>query len=222
MVSFIHSNDFITYIGSTIYGTKTIALCVANVTTLGRTNSITDFVSAEITSTPYSRATGSFTAGTYDTGSDQRYEMPNVSLVFSPTGGAIQFQTVFTILGGSTTGSKNFAPSNIDTSTDIITINNHGYANGDKLIFTPDNSSTLPSGISASTQYTVNNVTTNTFKLTGVDITTTGTGTFRARNVNGQLLSYYVEPSPVTLNDGDSRTYLLSSAILNTGYVTGV
>ena len=66
-------------------------------------------------------------------------------------------------------------------TTDIITSNSHGFSGGEILRLTT--STTLPAGLSASTDYYVRDVTTNTFKLsatpdgTPVDITDTGTGT---------------------------------------------
>lgn len=65
--------------------------------------------------------------------------------------------------------------------TDVITSNAHGMVEGD-LVFV-STTTTLPAGLSASTNYYVIDPTTNTFKLSAtrggssVDITTTGTGT---------------------------------------------
>jgi hypothetical protein len=66
-------------------------------------------------------------------------------------------------------------------TTDIITANGHGFANGDRVRFTT--TTTLPAGLAINTTYFVRDATTNTFKVsatdggTAVDITDTGTGT---------------------------------------------
>lgn len=69
----------------------------------------------------------------------------------------------------------------VDAATDVVTSNAHGLSDGD-LIFV-SSGTTLPAGLSASTNYYVTQVTTNTFKLQAnlggpiVDITDAGTGT---------------------------------------------
>ena len=66
-------------------------------------------------------------------------------------------------------------------TTDIITSNAHGLSEGDCV--TVSSTTTLPAGLSASTNYYVRDVTTNTFKVSAtkggavVDITDAGTGT---------------------------------------------
>ena len=66
-------------------------------------------------------------------------------------------------------------------TTDIITSAAHGLIEGD--LIQVSSSTTLPAGLSASTDYYVRDVTTNTFKVSttmggsAVDITDTGTGT---------------------------------------------
>jgi len=67
------------------------------------------------------------------------------------------------------------------STTDIITATAHGLVNEDLLRFTT--TTTLPAGLSLTTNYYVRDVTTNTFKVSltkggpVVDITGTGTGT---------------------------------------------
>src|SRR3990167_1544173 len=66
-------------------------------------------------------------------------------------------------------------------TTDIITSAAHGLIEGD--LIQVSSATTLPAGLSASTDYYVRDVTTNTFKVSTtmggsvVDITDTGTGT---------------------------------------------
>ena len=85
---------------------------------------------------------------------------------------SLQFRFDFTVQNSNKTFSA--------AVTDIITSNAHGLANGDIVTVTTDN--TLPTGLSADTDYYVIEKTTNTFKLsatydgTAVDITGAGTG----------------------------------------------
>lgn len=66
-------------------------------------------------------------------------------------------------------------------TTDIITSNAHGLVEGDLIHVS--SATTLPAGLSASTDYYARDITTNTFKVSttmggsAVDITDTGTGT---------------------------------------------
>lgn len=75
--------------------------------------------------------------------------------------------------------------------TNIITANAHGLSEGDCIWVST--TTTLPAGLSASTNYYVRDVTTNTFKVsatpggTEVDITNTGTGT-HTFNLKGKCL----------------------------------
>jgi len=73
-----------------------------------------------------------------------------------------------------------------DDATDIITLGGHGFASGDVVHFSSNN--TLPAGLSAKTIYYVRDVAADTFKVTAtrggaaVDITDTGTGTHSCYN----------------------------------------
>lgn len=79
-------------------------------------------------------------------------------------------------------------------TTNIITSNAHGLSNGDCVHVS--SSTTLPAGLSASTNYYVISATTNTFKVsatldgTEIDITDTGTGT-HTYNLKGKVI--YIE-----------------------------
>ena len=69
----------------------------------------------------------------------------------------------------------------VTTATDLVTSNAHGLSDGDTVVLTT--TTTLPAGLSLTTQYYVISPTTNTFRLSSsfggsaVDITDTGTGT---------------------------------------------
>jgi hypothetical protein len=73
--------------------------------------------------------------------------------------------------------------SNVNTSTNTLTANNHGHSNGDIVyVVTQDAASVMPGGISPSRGYFVVGATSNTFQVSttlgggAVDITTTGSG----------------------------------------------
>ena len=51
----------------------------------------------------------------------------------------------------------------VNTSTNVITANGHGYSNGDKVVFTTNN--TIPTGLNTYTVYFVIDKSTNDFKV---------------------------------------------------------
>lgn len=207
--------------GNTAPDPTKFRLCLANTAALSRTSTLAEFISSELLPTNgYSRSLGNFSGdGVYDT-TDQRYENA-IAASFTASGGSLQFQTAFLLANSSSIASKSFTNAEVNATTDVITINGHGFSNGDKLVFTADTLATLPGGIVANTIYTVASATTNTFAI-GVDITNTGSGTFRARSANGIVVAYAIESSPITVPDGQGYSYNIPLAVLNTGYVTGV
>lgn len=207
--------------GTTPPDASKFRLALANTATLGRTSPLADFIANELLPTNgYARASANFGSdGSYDA-TDQRHELPSVSASFSATGGSLQFQTVFLIADSLAVSSKSFTNANVNTTSDRIAITAHVFVNGDKLVFTSDALATLPGGIAAGTVYTVSNVTTNDFQI-GVNITDTGSGTFRARSANGIIVAYAVESSPITVPDGQGYSYQIPLVVLNSGYVTG-
>lgn len=227
--AWISKSAQILYRGTTPPDSSKFRLCLANTAALTRASSLADFVSSELVpSNGYSRASTNFGGdGSYDTG-DQRHEMPTVNASFTASGGALQFQTAFLMADAAATPSKSFTDTNVNATTDTITITSHGFSNGDRLVFTADALATLPSGISASTIYQVAAATTNTFTLqpngggSTINITDTGSGTFRARTANGIIVAYAIESTPITIPDGQGYSYQIPLVLLNSGYVTGV
>ncbi|WP_414755545.1 hypothetical protein [Anabaena sp. CCY 9910] len=219
--TWVETSAKILFRGATAPDPTKFRVCLANTATLGRSSSIADFVAAELLPiNGYSRVSGSFSGdGSYDA-TDQRYENI-IAAAFSASGGALQFQTVFLIANSTAISSRSFSNTDVNATSDTITINSHGFANGDKLVFTPDALATLPGGINTGTIYTVASATTNTFQI-GVDITNTGSGTFRARSANGIVVAYAVESSPITVPDGQGYSYQFPLVVLNTGYVGGI
>lgn len=78
-----------------------------------------------------------------------------------------------------------------DAGTDVITSNNHGLEDGQRVQLT--SSGTLPAGLATGTVYYVRDKTTNTFKLavtsagSAIDITDAGTGTHTWQRVYSTL-----------------------------------
>jgi uncharacterized phiE125 gp8 family phage protein len=67
-------------------------------------------------------------------------------------------------------------PFSVSTSTDVVTALNHPFVNGDSIRLSVSGG-ILPTGVLAKTDYIVNNVVDGvSFKLTGVDFTTSGSG----------------------------------------------
>lgn len=77
--------------------------------------------------------------------------------------------------------SHDFAPTDVNIGTEVITIAAHGWVENQSVEFT--SSGTLPGGISAATIYYLKTVTTNTFQISttiggsAVNLTSQGTGT---------------------------------------------
>ncbi|MFK0731417.1 MAG: hypothetical protein ACFKPT_02590 [Gloeotrichia echinulata GP01] len=225
--AWITESSKILFRGSTPPNPVKFRLCLANTATLSRVSSLADFLANELLpANGYSRQLANFSDGTYDT-TDQRLELPIINASFSASGGSMQFQTAFLMADAASVASKSFTDANVNATSNSITITSHGFANGDKLIFTADALATLPGGITAGTIYQVSGVTTNNFQLqpsgggSTIDITDTGSGTFRARSADGIIVAYAVESSPVTIADGQGYSYNIPVVVLNSGYVTG-
>ena len=227
------TNDWISQICLSMYRGKTppntskFYVALANTAILTRANAIADFITQELLPVNgYARQNTQFSGdGAYNP-TNLRHEMPTLTATFTASGNSFQFQTAFLIANASAVASQSFTDANVNASSDRITILNHGYANGDNLVFTADNLSTLPSGITAGILYTVNNITTNDFQiqLSGatVDIQNTGSGTLHARSANGSIVALAVESSPITVPAGQGYTYQIPIVQLNTGYTNGI
>jgi len=97
---------------------------------------------------------------------------------------------------------KTFAPGDVNTSTDTITVPNHGYNKDLKVTF--GSSVSLPGGISFGTEYFIKNPTTNTFQLSltydgaVLDLTSGASGVLQVRAVKlAGLSGYSFDPSAV-------------------------
>jgi hypothetical protein len=99
-----------------------------------------------------------------------------------------------------------------DNSTDVITSAGHGLSNGD-LVFIAS-SSALPSGLTASTDYYVVNVTTDTFQLSltsggsPATFTTDGTGTITVMECIEGMIWVFMDASKPVGNEYRQRDYI--------------
>jgi hypothetical protein len=234
MATGFFTNDWITqkakilYRGATPPSSTKFRLALANTATLTRASSLADFIANELLPTNgYARALIDFGGdGIYDT-TDQRHEMPVPSIGFTASGGSLQWQTVFLIADSVAVASKSFTNANVNPTTDRITITAHGFANGDKKMFTADSLAFLPGNLTTGTVYQVASATINDFQLqpsdggSTVNITDTGSGTFRIRSADGIIVCFAVESSPITLTDGQGYSYRLPIIEANVGYANG-
>ncbi|MFN6475369.1 hypothetical protein [Nostoc sp. DedQUE07] len=200
---------------------------LANTSSLGRASTIANFVSNEITDQGYTRTQLTLSGdGSYNTGAN-RHELPTATLIFTAGASSLQFQTAFLLANAHPLASRTFTNSNVDAATDRITIANHPWVSGDRLVFTPDDVATLPTGIVAGTIYQVLTPTTNDFAIaavnssTPINIQNTGSGNFRARSANGIVSIFAIESAPITILPGRSYSYTVPIALLNTGFVSG-
>ncbi|QSJ14605.1 hypothetical protein JYQ62_22155 [Nostoc sp. UHCC 0702] len=233
MVAFNFTNAFISEIakyalrGATPPPTSRLRGCLANTAVLTVSSTLESFLAAElIPGNGYSRQQVAIPSDGAFNITNKRHEMPTISPSWTASGGALQFQTVFLMADGDATASS--IVSSVNTSTDTLTINAHGYSNGQKLTFSADSGGSLPTGITAATIYQVTNVATNTFQLqpngggSTIDITGAGSGTIRARSANGVIIAYGVDSNPVTLADGQPYTPVINLIFANAGYISGV
>lgn len=124
------------------------------------------------------------------------------------------------ILDITDTGSN--ATFTVDDSTDVFTSAGHGLSNGD--IIQVSTTGTLPTGLSASTNYYIINKTTDTFQVStaeggsAVDMSSTGSGThtwtIKATFTDGIL---YCKGSMITYNKKKTATF---TADAGTDFIT--
>lgn len=182
------------------------------------TSTMENTVINELSGNGYARQAVSYSADSvYDTGSDDRAEAARVSATFTASGGNIgPFSSVFIIMDGGDRTPQTFAPADINTSTDTITITGHGFADGDKIIISDGVGFGMPGGISFSAIYQAFNVTANTLQvssdgLSAIDITSQGSGSFKVFDANGivrlvETTQTVSSAASVTIPDGQTFT----------------
>jgi len=135
---------------------------------------------------------------TWDVAS-QRYLSPAGSLEYT-NGGTTTIQYQSQILVCCPSGHTRKVPypvtqSNFDGAGDTVTYTNHGYVDGDKIVFRVE-SGTIDTAISTSTSYTVINATVNTFQLSLDELNVLDL------NGDGASLDAYIIDRSIDLNKG--------------------
>lgn len=154
-----------------------------------------------------------------------RYEQSAISVEFAASGGTLVYTHVLLMIDAASDGMAGggiTASSDVNVSTDTITVNAHGLSNGDAVTLTADAGGAVPTGSTAGTLYYVSDVTTNTVKLNSssgggssnvIDLTATGSGTLRLRKCAGSVYGLMTETSAVTIADGQTIGYSVKLAV---------
>lgn len=230
MVDWVAHNNFVGTVAEAVIRGGTppeptqyrVLLCSAG--SLGRTSSVVDIISTELIQSngyePKSYAPG---AGSWDAG-QLRYEMPDISPVYTASGGSLQFNTV--VLWQGRTGAANKPVMGANPATERLTVTAHGGTNGDKVLMTSTVAN--PDGISDTTLYYLKSIDVDTIELYSdagltslVSFADAGSGDITLRFANGYpaLIQDYGD---ITLLDGQSQTIIVSWAFYNGGDVSGV
>lgn len=230
MADWIAHNDFVGKFAEAIVRGGTapsssgyrVILCSSG--SIARTASVVDIISDEvIEGTGYEPKNYAPGAGSWD-GAQLRYEMPDVSVVFTADGGSFDFNHV--VLWQGRTGAANKPVTGVNAATERLTVEAHGGTNADKVLVTSTVAN--PDGISDTTIYYLKSIDVDTIELyTDAGLTTlrtfadSGSGDITLRFANGYpaLIQDYGDTS---LLDGQSQTVIVSWAFYNGGDVNGV
>ena len=138
----------------------------------------------------------------------------NSSNITFPTASGGNWGTVADVMLMDADNQKNFADTDINTTTDVITITSHGFTTADQVtVSRRGGSGTFPTGITEGAVYFARNASTNTITLhptaadaTGntniVNITAAGSGTFYINK--GNPLLHGTLSASKTVNTGDT------------------
>lgn len=147
---------------------------------------------------------------------DPRLEFANYTRIIASQTGTIVTNSA---ANPSVISLKNatFAPGDVNTGTDTITIIAHGFTNGQEVTFV--STGTLPGGLIAGTPYYIRSAAANTFKLSlspntapivFVDLTTTGAGVHTIRLSHQLKVGRYVSISGTNSVPDINGTYAIS------------
>lgn len=210
-------------------GTNTFRVILLNGSSaIGRTSDKSAVIALECPEiNGYGRKAYAPAAGTYDTGTDQRYELPPTIVTFSAVGGAITWDCYAILENPSANANK--VITLVDPATDTLTAAGHGLVAGEEVMVTVDSGGTLPGGVSGTTIYYAAAIAADTLKLSTtadglniVDITSAGSGTLRLRYAKGNLVLFRKADSAQTIADGASASPQLAINVMNSGSGTGV
>ena len=209
----IFTNDWISRSARILYqGTSPpdkdsfyVALSTSNILT--RDSTIAEFISSELLpENGYQRVNVNFGVDGIYNSVENRFELPAINPSFTASGASLQFQSAFLIADGKPFSSLELSPVNISSGENLITFTAHPFVDGDKVVFSADETSSLPSGINSLQVYTVSEATPDSFKIDST-IAGNGSGTFYIRSANGNIVAATIEDSPITVFDGQQYTY---------------
>lgn len=117
---------------------------------------------------------------------------------------------------------KTFTSSDVDTGTEVITINSHGFTNGQPVKFST--TGTLPGGLDSTNFFYIISATTNTFQVStteggsAVNLTSGGSGTHTIKHSQYSALIISRSSYAITSNSAANPTIITST---NHGLQTG-
>lgn len=195
---------------------------------LSRTSTPVDVAIAELKAiNGYARSQAVYEQGTISV-ANRRYDLPTETGTVTATGATLQFQTVILMANANSRANVLFnAATDVNASTNTITIASHGLANGDSILFTLEPAASIPSGLAVNTSYRAVNVTTNTFQVSNdglnpIDITAVGSGQCRLRYVPKYIVGLEEFDEPQLIQSGRQFYYDLTIAVANATYGVGL
>lgn len=193
-----------------LYRAKTARVCLSSQSLAFDSTAETVFSSELLPINGYQRIKSAI-ADTDPTLVGSSLELPPIKASFTSSGGALTWQSVFVILGGSDISAKSFVASDVNPAADTITLTAHGLVNGDRLMFSGD---TLPGGISATVRYYVRAVSANSVSLYAdagltalLNISSSGSGVMQARYASGIIAAIIAESPTIALDANQSYNY---------------
>ena len=186
-------------------------LILTNASTFGDNSTIADVVQQELVQQfGYSRQQYNPPIGAYDA-AQYRYEIPGVTMLFTASGGAMQFDGVALISNANPTANKVFTPN---AATNRLTVATHGLSNGDRVVPSADSAAALPGGMISTAYYSkiidadIIELYTEASLTNIVDFSDNGSGTLRLRYAQGNFELYEILGTS-TIPDGASQNIIV-------------
>lgn len=196
-----------------------VTLLCADNPALSDTSSLGDWLGTELLpANGYSRSAFTFSSvGAFDA-PNREQDLPPLTASFSATGAGLIYRTVITLRGGNIRGFLGTVPaSSVSPESDRILLPSHGCSSGEAVVFHPLDGDALPDPLVAGTRYFVDPLDADRFAIyfdsdltAPVDLTSTGSGSFRVRNADGTIVCIDIAPSNRTTAAGVTDTYQLS------------
>lgn len=140
-------------------------------------------------------------------------------------GGGAGAQVRASIVSVTPTSIKTFAPSDVNISTEIITVTAHGYSEQQSIVFSSTGG--LPGGLTAGVVYYTKTVTTNSFKVaatiggSAINLTTQGTGVHTVQTTYAVTLGAGGTGGGSTVNGGAGSLSSFGTGVALVAYFNG-